>query len=503
MAETVTFNEEAIPDEGKLVAFSLRGNQNQFSLGNNTLVRNGDTVSIENQVLTLPVPFFSKAEFKIVKERKWKFQAVNFENELWVNKVQVTTTAPVELYNGCPITIVSKDGKVQNFVFQDHYEDNTVWKTLLLINYNRTITLYSEEAMKSIANHPNQENTNYEHADIYFRRGQWVIEEVNIKSGVWVNGKRIKEPTNLHLYDVVRIGHTIFVYMPGRLYYSSSTGTGRDLVVHIEERSIQKPFSKKRVILKDINLTLTPGKLILLLGGSGAGKTTLINAITGYEPAQKATVLNGGVDVYKNYNQMKYDIGVVPQQDLLRSHDTVFETLLNAAQLRMPAGVSDAEKKARVHELLDEFGLDHQEKKLVKTLSGGQRKRLSICCEYISDPSLFILDEPDSGLDGVIAKELFSKLRKIADSGRIVLTITHSPDRVLNYFDDVIVIAKDKERAGRLVFYGSIDEAKQFFERDNMEDIVKLINPVNEGGEGRADELVAKFSALRKAENNG
>jgi ABC-type multidrug transport system ATPase subunit len=253
------------------------------------------------------------------------------------------------------------------------------------------------------------------------------------------------------------------------------------------------------VLLRDINMTIRPGQLVLLLGGSGAGKTTLINAITGYEPA-KAKVLNGGVDVYENYGKMKYDIAVVPQQDLLRETDRVYNTLDNAAELRMPVSFTRAEKEKRVEEVLDEFGLQAQRNSLVRSLSGGQRKRLSIACEFIGNPSLFILDEPDSGLDGVIARELIERLRRIADSGKIVIVITHTPDRVVDLFDHIIVLGKDSQKTGRLVFYGTIEHAREFFGKEKMEDIVKAINTKEEGGEGRADALIEKY---QKEQKNG
>ena len=144
--------------------------------------------------------------------------------------------------------------------------------------------------------------------------------------------------------------------------------------------------------------------------------------------------------------------------------------------------------------MLEEFGLAAISSSLVEKLSGGQRKRLSIAMEFISDPSLFILDEPDSGLDGVVARGLFEKLRSIADSGKIVIVITHTPDRVIDLFDDVIVLAKDASRTGRLAYYGPVKEAYEFFGKDSMEDILLSINQTDEGGEGRGDEFVEKYA---------
>ena len=120
--------------------------------------------------------------------------------------------------------------------------------------------------------------------------------------------------------------------------------------------------------------------------------------------------------------------------------------------------------------MLDKFGLHSVRSSLVEKLSGGQRKRLSIAMEFVSGPTLFILDEPDSGLDGIVARKLFESLRSIADEGKIVIVITHTPDRVIDLFDDVIVLAKDSGRTGRLAFYGSIDESYEFF---SIPDILK------------------------------
>ena len=264
------------------------------------------------------------------------------------------------------------------------------------------------------------------------------------------------------------------------------------LTVNIKNRTVWD-FVKRRVLLKDIHMSIPKGHMVLLLGGSGAGKTTYLNAITGYEKA-KAKVELDGQDVYKEYGKMMYDMGFVPQQDLVRGNDTVTMTLKDAASLRLPSNISFKEKKKRVNEVLEIFGLGAVANNLVEKLSGGQRKRLSIAMEYISDPTLFILDEPDSGLDGVVARALFEKLRTIADQGKIVIVITHTPDRVIDLFDDVIVLAKDSQRTGRLAWYGPVDEAREFFGKNTMEEILLSINQKEEGGEGKADEFIEKYA---------
>ena len=180
----------------------------------------------------------------------------------------------------------------------------------------------------------------------------------------------------------------------------------------------------------------------------------------------------------------------------MRYSDTVRNTLIDISAWRLPKDAAIKVRRKRVVEIMEMFGLTSIRNSQIKKLSGGQRKRLSIAMEMLSNPSLFILDEPDSGLDGVMARELMQKLRKAADGGTIVIVITHTPDRVIDFFDDVIVLAKDSSQAGRLAFYGSIPEAREFFGCERMEEIVKLINQKEEGGSGRAEEFIKKFTEL-------
>ncbi|MBQ1487161.1 MAG: ABC transporter ATP-binding protein, partial [Lachnospiraceae bacterium] len=274
------------------------------------------------------------------------------------------------------------------------------------------------------------------------------------------------------------------------------TAPEEGLLINIKKRTVVD-FFRKKTLIKDIHMFIPKGHMVLLLGGSGAGKTTFVNAVTGYEKA-KAKIELDGRDIYHEYKKILYKIGFVPQQDLIRGTDTVQLTLSDSADLRIPKGVSSDVKKARVKKVLDEFGLTAVKNSLVDKLSGGQRKRLSIAMEYISDPTLFVLDEPDSGLDGVVARGLFERLRKIADEGKIVIVISHTPDRVIELFDDVIVLAKDETKTGRLAWYGPVNEAYEFFGKNSMEEILLSVNQKDEGGEGKADEFVGKYTDLMK-----
>ena len=273
------------------------------------------------------------------------------------------------------------------------------------------------------------------------------------------------------------------------------------LSVDLRCRKVRELF-KEKYLLKDISLEIPNGSMVLLLGGSGAGKTTFLNAVIGYEQADATVILNG-MDVYRDYDQMKYRIGFVPQQNLIRGSDTVQHTVTDAAELRLPSNIPPIQRSEKVQEVLDLLGLTAGADGLVSKKSGGQLRRISIAMELVTDPELFVLDEPDSGLDGVIAREIFTKLRGIADEGKIVLVITHTPDRVIDLFDKVIVLAKDSGRVGRLAFYGSPDEAKKFFGKDSMEGILMSVNRREEGGDGLADTFIERYAHLASDTEEG
>lgn len=343
------------------------------------------------------------------------------------------------------------------------------------------------------------------HASFFYAAGGWAVADYESKNGVYINNQRIHQAVYLKPLDCVQMMDYMFIYMGDMLLVGmcenmhlclKPSGQGKngrnaatDLHIHIKQRTAKQGL-KTITLLKDINLTIHSGEMVLILGGSGAGKTTLMNAIMGYEKAD-GTIRYGDVDVYKQYSQMKYKIGFVPQDTLLRENDSVFDTLYNAAQMKMPGNCSSEQMKQRVREVLEMVNLTHVSDSLIKSISGGEKKRVSAGVELVNDPSLFFLDEPDSGLDAQSATELMENLRLIANTGKIVMIISHSPDRAAKLFDKVIVLAKSRiDNCGHLAFYGSVPQAYSFFETDTLESVVGKIN----SRDGSVEKYIERWS---------
>ena len=135
-----------------------------------------------------------------------------------------------------------------------------------------------------------------------------------------------------------------------------------------------------------------------------------------------ADILLGNINIYDQFDKVRRMIANVPQFSLHREKDSVYMTLKNAAEMKL---VRDFTKdpallEEKISKVLETVKLTKKKDALVSELSGGEKKRLSIATEYIADPVVFVLDEPDSGVDGSNARSIMASLRSIADDNKIV-----------------------------------------------------------------------------------
>ncbi len=169
-------------------------------------------------------------------------------------------------------------------------------------------------------------------------------------------------------------------------------------------------------------------------------------------------VLYDGRDLYRDYAELRQRIGLVPQDDILHAQLTVHGALSYAAELRFPQDTAKAERRARVDEVVRELGLEQRVHQPVHSLSGGQRKRVSVALELLTKPSLLFLDEPTSGLDPGMDRSVMHMLRGLADDGRTVIVVTHSV-LSLDVCDRLLVLAP----GGKVAYYGPPGDTLAFF----------------------------------------
>ena len=278
------------------------------------------------------------------------------------------------------------------------------------------------------------------------------IRNVQSMNGTFVNGTRIGSAI-LAEGDVVTIGNVDLKFTGGALFPrgEAATRTG-GLEVHGVSFAVAG-----KTLLDRISLTARPGTLTAIIGGSGAGKTTLSRLIAGYATPTSGSVTFEGHDIHTEYASLRTRIGMVPQDDVVHRQLTVNQALGYAAELRLPPDTGKADRDRVVAQVLDELGLAEHAQTRVDKLSGGQRKRASVALELLTGPSLLILDEPTSGLDPALDLQVMTMLRQLADAGRVVLVVTHS----LTYLDvcDQVLLMAPGGKTAYLGPPGQIGEA--------------------------------------------
>lgn len=334
------------------------------------------------------------------------------------------------------------------------------------------------------------------HARICMEEGKFYLYDNKSTNGIYVNGEKISGKVRLHEKDVITITNSKLIFTSKVIYYHTFIrGIG------IEARHIIRKVGrgkKQKTICNDVSLSLRPCELIAIIGDSGAGKTTLMEAISGYAKPEAGQVLVNGGDLYKMYHAFKNIIGYVPQKDIVYDNLTLQSLLEYAARLRLPDDTSPTERLRRIKTVLEAVGLTGHEETVIGRLSGGQKKRASIAIELLSDPELLFLDEPASGLDPGTERSLMKTLRNMADRGKTIILVTHSTLN-LQMCDKIIFMG----RGGNLCYCGNEKQAEKFFQTDNLVDIYELIDTQSEKWKKQYQKTVTLEEIRERADVSG
>jgi ABC-type multidrug transport system ATPase subunit len=293
-----------------------------------------------------------------------------------------------------------------------------------------------------VLNHP---QVSSKHAQIVKTGAQLFLEDRGSANGTYVRGQRLPPGQRVPVAN----GEKVFIGpMPLLIHIAESRvnvvvedhvdWAGKplyeieawDLYLEVPDRD---DTSQMKVLLDHVSFKALPGDMIALMGPSGAGKTTLLLALNGYLPPTSGQVRINGEDLYTIYDALRGSIGYVPQDDIVHPELTVFEAVKYSARFRLPPDYSDDEIDRRVDDTLRDLGLEGVRNLQIgkpekKVLSGGQRKRVNIALELVTDPVILFLDEPTSGLAADDTTALIGLLADLTKkTGKTIVMTIHQP----------------------------------------------------------------------------
>jgi ABC-type multidrug transport system ATPase subunit/pSer/pThr/pTyr-binding forkhead associated (FHA) protein len=366
----------------------------------------------------------------------------------------------------------------------------------------------SGQSVKSIGRTPENDiqiphpQVSSRHALLHFSGGQLLLEDRSSANGTFVRGQRLAAGQRVPVTngEKVFIGPMpLLIQVEGQdvavVVEDAANWEGRplyeieawDLLMQVPDRD--NPAELK-TLLDHVSFKALPGDFIALMGPSGAGKTTLLLTLNGYLPPSAGQVRINGEDLYAIYDALRGSIGYVPQDDIVHPELTVFEAVRYSARFRLPPDYSDDEITRRVDTTLAQLGLEqvaHLEigKPERKILSGGQRKRVNIAMELVTDPVIMFLDEPTSGLAADDTTALVQLLADLArQTGKTIITTIHQPAKdEFEKFNQTLVLGP----GGLTTFFGPPKDGYRFFgsllERqgkpnvvDNPRDMFDMLN---------------------------
>ena len=307
------------------------------------------------------------------------------------------------------------------------------------------------------------------HASVSVERGRVFVRDLGSTHGTFVDGRRIERAVEISPGTIVQIADQRYRLAPDARALEPLAGGDRDII----EADGVAVAASGRTLLEGVSLVVQPGEMVAIMGPSGAGKSTLLSVLNGQTVPAAGRLVVGGLDLHDHYDLFRGRIGYVPQDDILHADLTVWQALWYAARLRLPRDTTNTEIETRIRAVIHQLGLDGTEQTRVgdqrkRGVSGGQRKRVNLAMELLTDPPILVLDEPTSGLSSVDALSVIELLRKLADAGKTILVTIHQPSlEAFERFDAVAVIARDEstKQVGRLAWFGrAFPDSITFFE---------------------------------------
>jgi ABC-type multidrug transport system ATPase subunit/pSer/pThr/pTyr-binding forkhead associated (FHA) protein len=293
--------------------------------------------------------------------------------------------------------------------------------------------------------------------------GRNVMAEIKFEKAIVDEGGKRTRTVTMQNGSANRFETSIIGFRNNDLLIEAK-GTGFD--VNIKNLNV---FAGKKQLLRGINFDLPAGEILAIIGRSGQGKSSLLKLIQGINSCDKQSVVRiGGVDYRKS--EIRRRIAILPQDPPLRLELTVEETILDGARSSMDVKQFKADALGRLEKFCELFGLSDRRRNLVKTLSGGEMRRVALARELMGNPGLVILDEPLSGLDPYNSRILCTHLKQLAFLGHTIILTTHSYE-ALQIANKVLILHQGEE-----AFYGTVQAAYAHFKTTDPQTLLTSIS---------------------------
>ncbi len=247
----------------------------------------------------------------------------------------------------------------------------------------------------------------------------YLLRDLGSTNGTYINGDKLRGSVNISLSDKIYIGR--------HLLSLESNVVDLNEQLAISAVGVEKTYPNGTNALKKMDLSIPSKSVVAIMGPSGCGKSTLLKALNGDNLPSKGKVFLFNQEISSNWQYLKTQIGYVPQDDIVHKQLTVEECLYFTAKLRLD-NLKDKEINNKIDKVLKELNILDKKFDLINDLSGGQRKRISIAMELMTDPLILFLDEPTSPLDPQTVDDFLGIIKKLSEKGTTVIMVTHKPE---------------------------------------------------------------------------
>ena len=288
-------------------------------------------------------------------------------------------------------------------------------------------------------------------------------------NGTYLDGVRVSRAV-LRNGAVINVPAQVFAFTGGMLHYHAHQSGISIQLVNVYKTVKNANTGKPLNIVDGTSFQVEPNSFVVLVGGSGTGKSSLLTCITGTAPCTAGSVRFDGLDTGSNRNAFEAALGYVPQKDIMHDSLTVEQSLTYTAKLRIAHDATRTEIAAAVAHAIEAVDLQGREKTYISKLSGGQKKRVSIAMELLANPRLLILDEPTSGLSPDLDRSMMELCRRLSHQNCTVLMVTHNMSNI-NLCDKIAFLGV----GGVLCYYGAPEQLNDYFDVEMTSDIFEKL----------------------------